>query len=170
KIAITSDFHARFSAEARSYRYFIYNSRVRPAIFHMGLLHYYQLLDAEAMHQAAQCLVGEHDFSSFRAAQCQSHTPWRNIIHLNVNRIGDYVIVDIKANAFVHHMVRNIVGSLLEVGTHNKSKEWLHELLLLKDRTHAAATVKPSGLYLAAVDYPERFQLPVLTHSFFNIR
>lgn len=93
------------------------------------MTHYYEPLDAERMHRAAQCLLGENDFTSFRAVQCQSRTPWRNVMHINVTRHGPYVVVDIKANAFVHHMVRNIVGSLLEVGAHNQPESWIAELL-----------------------------------------
>ncbi len=111
------------------------------------------------MHRAAQCLLGENDFSSFRAVQCQSRTPWRNVMHINVTRHGPYVVVDIKANAFVHHMVRNIVGSLMEVGAHNQPESWIAELLAAKDRTLAAATAKAEGLYLVAVDYPDRYDL-----------
>ena len=98
--------------------------------------------------------------TSFRAVQCQSRTPWRNVMHINVTRHGPYVVVDIKANAFVHHMVRNIVGSLMEVGAHNQPESWIAELLAAKDRTLAAATAKAEGLYLVAVDYPDRYDLP----------
>lgn len=157
---VSDDFHARFSATARRYRYVVYNHRYRPAICHSGVTHYYHPLDIDRMQRAGQALLGEHDFSSFRAAQCQSRTPWRNISHLHVTRIGDYVIVDIKANAFVHHMVRNIVGSLLAVGCGNKTERWIAELLAAKDRRLAAATAKATGLYLVAVDYPEHFALP----------
>lgn len=142
---VPDDFHARFSATARRYRYIIYNHRLRPAVLAKGVTHYYEPLDAERMH---------------RAAQCQSRTPWRNVMHINVTRHGPYVVVDIKANAFVHHMVRNIVGSLLEVGAHNQPESWIAELLAARDRTLAAATAKAEGLYLVAVDYPDRFDLP----------
>lgn len=157
---VEANFHARHSATARRYRYVIYNHRYRPAILAKGVSHYYLPLDACLMHQAAQYLLGENDFTSFRAAQCQSHTPWRNIHHIDVKRQGEYIIVDIKANAFVHHMVRNIVGSLLEVGSGNKKPQWISELLQAKDRTLAAATAKPEGLYLVQVDYPLNYQLP----------
>lgn len=160
--SVSESFHARFSATARRYRYIIYNHRYRPAILANGVSHYYLPLDEVLMHQAAQYLLGENDFSSFRAAQCQSLTPWRNIHHINVTRQGEYVIVDIKANAFVHHMVRNIVGSLIEVGCGNKKPEWIDELLHMKDRTQAAATAKPDGLYLVQVDYPVEYQIPNL--------
>ncbi|MBE2894149.1 tRNA pseudouridine(38-40) synthase TruA [Spirabiliibacterium falconis] len=157
---VTSDFHARFSATARRYRYIIYNNPLRPAILADGLTHYHIPLNHEKMHQAGQSLLGERDFSSFRAAQCQSHTPWRYVHHLIVYRIGEYVIVDIKANAFVHHMVRNIVGSLLEVGNGNQPVEWLSWLQAQCNRTLAPATAKPNGLYLVSVDYPAEFMLP----------
>lgn len=159
---VETSFHARHSAIARRYRYIIYNHRYRPAILAKGVSHYYLPLDEKLMHQAAQYLLGENDFSSFRAAQCQSLTPWRNIHHIKVTRQGDYIIVDIKANAFVHHMVRNIVGSLLEVGCGNKKPSWLSALLQAKDRTLAAATAKPEGLYLVQVDYPLVYQIPNL--------
>ncbi|MFD0965769.1 tRNA pseudouridine(38-40) synthase TruA [Seminibacterium arietis] len=157
---VDDDFHARFSATARRYRYIIYNHKLRPAILASGLTHYHGELDHSLMHQAAQALLGEHDFSSFRAAQCQSNTPWRNIHHLNVFRQGNYIIVDIQANAFVHHMVRNIVGSLLEVGCKNQPIEWISWLLAQKDRTLAAPTAKATGLYLVDVHYPDHFALP----------
>lgn len=157
---IDNEFHARYSATARRYRYIIYNNKFRPAILCRGVTHYHMQLDHERMHRAAQFLLGENDFTSFRAIQCQSRTPWRNVKHINVVRQGNYIIVDIKANAFVHHMVRNIVGSLLEVGNGNRSEQWIAELLAVKDRTLAAATAKAEGLYLVSVDYPEKYQLP----------
>ncbi|MGV3346038.1 tRNA pseudouridine(38-40) synthase TruA [Enterobacteriaceae bacterium LUAb1] len=157
---VPDDFHARFSATARRYRYVIYNQRLRPAILSRGVTHFYHPLDADKMHRAGQCLLGEHDFTSFRSVQCQSRTPWRNVMHLNISRHGAWVVVDIKANAFVHHMVRNIVGSLLEIGCGNQHEEWMAKLLAAKNRTLAAATAKAEGLYLIAVDYPERFSLP----------
>lgn len=157
---VPDDFHARFSATARRYRYVIYNHRLRPAILGRGVTHYYHPLDVERMQRAAQSLLGENDFTSFRAVQCQSRTPWRNVMHINVERFGAYVVVDIKANAFVHHMVRNIVGSLMEVGAGHQPESWIAELLAAKDRTLAAATAKAEGLYLVSVDYPDRFDLP----------
>lgn len=160
---VENDFHARHSATARRYRYVIYNARCRSAIMAKGVSHYYLPLDADLMHQAAQFLLGENDFSSFRAAQCQSLTPWRNIHRVDVVRQGEFIIVDIKANAFVHHMVRNIVGSLLEVGYGHQPKEWISALLQAKDRTLAAATAKPDGLYLVEVDYPARYDIPKMS-------
>lgn len=157
---VDEDFHARFSATARRYRYILYCHKLRPAILSGGVTHYHQPLDEQKMHQAAQYLLGEQDFSSFRAAQCQSHTPWRCIHHLTVRRYQQYVIVDIQANAFVHHMVRNIVGSLLEVGMGNQPVEWIPWLLAQRNRQLAAPTASPNGLYLVDVIYPEKFALP----------
>lgn len=157
---VNSEFHARFSATARRYRYVIYNHRFRPAILSHGVTHFHLPLDEARMHRAGQSLLGENDFTSFRAVQCQSRTPWRNVKHLKVTRQGNYVVVDIKANAFVHHMVRNIVGSLLEIGCGNQNENWMAELLAAKDRKLAAATGKAEGLYLVSVDYPDHFNLP----------
>lgn len=158
--AVDDQFHARFSATARRYRYIIYNHPLKPAILCTGLTHYHLPLDHEKMQQAGQSLLGEQDFSAFRAAQCQSHSPWRNVHHLNVSRLGQFVIIDIQANAFVHHMVRNIVGSLLEVGNGNQQPEWIAWLQQQKNRTLAAPTAKPEGLYLVNVSYPVHFELP----------
>ncbi len=157
---VSDDFHARFSATARRYRYVIYNNKFRPAILGAGLSHYHQDLNIELMQQAAVHLLGENDFTSFRAIQCQSHSPFRNLMHLHLSRIGQFIVLDIKANAFLHHMVRNITGSLLQVGMGLKEPEWIAELLAAKDRTLAAATAKAEGLYLVDVDYPEHFGIP----------
>ncbi|KJY72660.1 tRNA pseudouridine(38-40) synthase TruA [Vibrio nigripulchritudo] len=157
---VPDEFHARFSATARRYRYVIYNHAYRPGILSSGISHYHGDLDEKKMHLAGQYLLGENDFTSFRAVQCQSRSPWRNIMHLNVSRYGNYVVIDIKANAFVHHMVRNITGSLIEVGRGNQEPEWIKWLLEAKDRRLAGATAKAEGLYLVDVDYPEEFELP----------
>src|SRR5690606_35819389 len=113
---VADDFHARFSATARRYRYIIYNHKYRPAILRSGLSHYHQKLDTDLMQQGANYLLGKHDFSAFRALYCQSRSPVRTLHHLTITRHNDYIVLDIKANAFLHHMVRNIAGSLLEVG------------------------------------------------------
>ena len=159
---VDDSFHARFSATARRYRYIIYNHVLRPGILRQGVSHYHGDIDESRMHQAAQLLLGEHDFTSFRAVQCQSNTPFRNVHHVRVTRQGMYIMVDIKANAFLHHMVRNIVGSLIEVGLGNQPLDWLGQLLMAKDRNLAAATAKPNGLYLVDVTYPEQYDLPKL--------
>ncbi|WP_417614906.1 tRNA pseudouridine(38-40) synthase TruA [Oceanisphaera sp.] len=156
----SDDFHARFSATARRYRYIIFNHNMRPAIHGSGVSHYVGDIDAQKMHEAGQYLLGEHDFTSFRAVQCQSKSPFRNIVHLNVVRYGHYVVLDIKANAFVHHMVRNIAGTLIKVGLGEMDVSWVKEVLSARDRNLAGPTAKAGGLYLVAVDYPESFGLP----------
>lgn len=158
--AVDEAFHARFSATHRRYRYVILNAKLRPAILHDGVTHVYRELDADRMHQAAQALIGEQDFTSFRAALCQSKTPFRNVTAVSVSRMGAYVVVDIQANAFLHHMVRNITGALIEIGAGEQDISWIAELLALKDRTQAAATAKPNGLYLVDVSYPDIYALP----------
>lgn len=150
---VPDDFHARFSAKARRYCYVIYNHRLRSAILPHGITHYPLPLNEQKMQQAAQALIGEHDFTSFRSSQCQSHTPNRNVHFIQVTRKGDYIFIDIQANAFLHHMVRNIVGSLCLVGQDLKPVDWLADLLRLKDRTQAGITAKANGLYLTNVLY-----------------
>ena len=145
---------------ARRYRYVIFNDALRPGIFHSGLTHCYNSLDAQRMHEAAQCLVGKHDFTTFRASLCQSKSPVRTVEHISVTRQGRFIIVDIKANAFLHHMVRNLVGSLMLIGEGLQPLDWIQHLLDVKDRTKAAATAKPNGLYLVKVFYPDSFELP----------
>ncbi|WP_323601872.1 tRNA pseudouridine synthase A, partial [Rheinheimera pleomorphica] len=128
------------------YRYIIYNHKYRPAILRSGQSHYHQKLDISLMQQAAPLLLGEQDFSSFRAVQCQSKTPFRKVQHLTIERRGDYIVLDIKANAFLHHMVRNITGSLLEVGMQIRPPQWIGDLLAAQNRILAAATAKPGGV------------------------
>ncbi|WP_407274984.1 tRNA pseudouridine(38-40) synthase TruA [Halothiobacillus sp. DCM-1] len=154
---MSPDFHARFSATARSYRYILLNRVTRSAL-HAGRVTWWRHpLDAEAMHEAAQCLVGEHDFSSFRARDCQSNTPWRCIESIRVRRFGDFVALDITANAFLHHMVRNIVGTLLPVGAGKWPVSAVAEILARRQREAAGMTAPPDGLYLADVRYPAHF-------------
>ncbi len=162
---VSDDFHARFSATARQYRYVIYNSRLRPAILAKGLSFCHYPLDADLMNEAAQQLVGQHDFTSFRTVHCQANSPVRTIIHLNVSRTGDYVVIDIKANAFLHHMVRNIAGSLIRIGRGIETVEWLGDVLALKNRCRAGMTAPSGGLYFVDVDYPEHFNLPQVNNG-----
>jgi tRNA pseudouridine38-40 synthase len=152
-------FHARFSATARRYNYVIQRRETAPAILSRRVLHVWQKLDVERMNVAAQALLGEQDFSAFRAAGCQSKSPFRNVSAVRVFSLGSFVVIDIQANAFVQHMVRNIVGALLVVGRGSKPADWIAQLLATRDRTQAAATAKPDGLYLAGVSYPEVFAL-----------
>lgn len=154
------DFHARFSAIYRRYRYIIYNNPVRPGIQRGQVSWTFRPLDAERMNDAAQVLVGEHDFSSFRAAGCQSRTPVRFLEKIKVTRKGDFVVIDVQANAFLHHMVRNIAGALMAVGTGKQSVAWIRDILLAKDRKLAGVTAPPDGLYLVDVGYPESFGIP----------
>lgn len=156
---IDDDFHARFSATARRYHYWIYNHQVRPGILQNKLTWHLPELAADLMHEAAQYLLGEHDFSSFRASHCQANTPIRTMHEITVQRIGKLIKLDLYANAFLHHMVRNIVGSLLLIGEQKKPVDWLQQVLQAKDRTQAAATASPDGLYLVYIDYPEYYQI-----------
>ncbi|MCO4322036.1 tRNA pseudouridine(38-40) synthase TruA [Aliidiomarina quisquiliarum] len=157
---VGDDFSARFTAESRRYRYVIYNAPFRAAILNGGVTHIHQPLNAERMHAAGQVLLGENDFSSFRAAQCQSHSPFRKVHFITVKRFGAYVVIDIQANAFVHHMVRNIAGALIVVGSGEQPKQWLEEVLAAKDRRVCSATAKPNGLYLVHVQYPPELEMP----------
>ncbi|MEQ8804115.1 tRNA pseudouridine(38-40) synthase TruA [Haliea sp.] len=157
---VSEDFHARFSALARRYRYVIANTAIRPALLGRQLSWQRYPLDIGRMHAAARFLLGEQDFSAFRAASCQSSTPYRCVDHCEVTRRGDLVVIDIQANAFLHHMVRNIAGSLMAVGIGSREPVWIEELLAGQDRTRAADTASATGLYLVDVVYPERFDLP----------
>lgn len=157
---VVADFHARFSATARRYRYAILNRPTRSAHFAALATHWFEPLDADLMHAEGQCLLGENDFSSFRGAGCQSNTPMRNVHFVRVSRFGDFVVVDIQANAFLLHMVRNIVGTLMAVGGGKQPSGWTAEVFALKDRRRAAMTAPPNGLYLVDVDYPAEFGLP----------
>lgn len=161
--AVPQSFHARFSAQSRRYHYVIYDNPVEPALLAGQLTHTREILDIQAMHAAGQYLLGEQDFSSFRAAGCQSRTPFRNIMSLSVRRHHRFIVLDIEANAFLQHMVRNIAGTLMEIGSGRRPPEWAHEVLQARDRNVAAKTASPNGLYLVAVRYPGEFGLPAGT-------
>lgn len=158
--AVDYHFHARFKATARRYRYVIFNHPVRPALLSTRATWHYYPLDIQRMHTAASCLIGEQDFSSFRSSQCNSASPMRNITAFTIERQGDYVIFEIEANAFLHHMVRNIAGSLMKIGAGFKEPGWLQEVLLAKNRRVAAETAPADGLYLIKVTYPEPYTFP----------
>ena len=158
---VDNDFHARFSALSRSYLYVIDNNTVKPAILNNGLTWYRKSLDVSKMNDAAKYFIGEHDFSSYRSSQCQSNTTKRNIQRLNCRRENQYIFINITANAFLHHMVRNIVGVLLEIGTGVKDPAWAKQVLDVKDRTKAGITAKPNGLYLVGVEYPSNYNIPL---------
>lgn len=154
------DFHARFAATARRYRYVIYNHPQRPAIFKQTVTWHFQPLNELNMQAAANYLIGEHDFSAYRAIGCQAKSPIRTIHQFKIKRHGHLVVLDVVANAFLHHMVRNIAGVLIAIGNGQRPVEWAQEVLLGRDRTIGGITAPPYGLYLMAVDYPERFAVP----------
>jgi tRNA pseudouridine38-40 synthase len=158
---VDAGFHARFSALQRYYRYVICNRPVRPAILDKLVSWDYRLLDERRMQQAAACLVGKHDFSSYRAMQCQAKSPVRTVYQLDVTRSGDFIFIDIEANAFLHHMVRNIAGVLMAIGAGEKPVDWSAEVLNHRDRTLGGVTAPPHGLYFMKVNYPENFGIPV---------
>ena len=156
---VEETFHARFSAIARSYRYIIMNSQVPSAIFHDKVCWEHRHLDDKIMHSAAQNLLGEHDFSAFRAAGCQAKSPLRDLQQISVKRKGELVFIDVKANAFLHHMVRNLAGSLMTVGMNDQPESWVLQVLRKKDRRLAAKTAPAGGLYFVRAFYPEEFEL-----------
>ena len=157
---VSEEFHSRFNAIARRYRYLILNRRARPGVLPTTVSWYPRPLDAALMHESAQALLGEQDFSSFRAAACQSYTPMRRLDAIRVSRNLDVVTIEVEANAFLHHMVRNIAGVLIAVGAGERPVEWVAEVLAAKDRKAAGVTAEPYGLYLLEVKYPDEIQLP----------
>jgi len=156
---VNDDFHARFSALARRYRYVIYRAFHRPALLQKQITWQPKPLNIDDMRKAAIYLVGEHDFSSLRGADCQAHSPIRTIYHLDLITCGDWLIIDIKANAFLQHMVRNIAGLLMTIGQGIKPISFVKEVLESKHRNHQFSTAAADGLYLVDVIYPERFGL-----------
>lgn len=154
------EFDARFSALYRRYRYIMYSHPIPPGLIRDQVTWVRHPLCAERMHDAAQALLGERDFSAFRASGCQSRTPWRNVHRAQVYTQGPFVVLDIQANAFLHHMVRNITGSLLRVGSGEAPQDWIAELMDARDRRLAAPTAPANGLYLVDVGYPEHFGMP----------
>ncbi len=159
-VPVADDFHARFSARARRYRYRMLNRTVRPALYRQTLSWERRPLDAAAMHAAAQALLGENDFGAFRSIQCQALHARRDLQAIAVQRHGEVVEVSVQANAFLHHMVRNIVGSLVLVGAGEQPVEWIAELLAGRDRTLAGPTAPPQGLVFVGPLYARQWQLP----------
>lgn len=159
-VPVDAEFHARFAAHSRSYRYLLYNHPVRPAVNHGKVGWFHRELDVERMNRACAHLIGEHDFSAFRAAQCQAKSPIKTLHRAEVERRGDLLLFEFRADAFLHHMVRNLVGALVAVGKGGQSPEWIAELLAGRDRRRAAPTFSPAGLYLTGVEYPSRWCLP----------
>ncbi len=158
--SMPDDFHARFSARARRYRYRLVNRIVRPALERQYLSWERLPLDADAMHRAAQALLGENDFNAFRSVHCQAAHAFRELQSIRVSRQDEQVTVEVQANAFLHHMVRNIVGSLLMVGRGEKPEAWIAELLAGRDRTLAGPTAPPDGLVFVSPLYPAQWGLP----------
>jgi tRNA pseudouridine38-40 synthase len=159
-LEVPKHFHARYCAEARTYRYLILNRTARSALYAQRAAWVHRPLDPAAMGEAARSLVGEHDFSAFRAAECQAKSPIRRLERLEVGRRGDFVVIEATANAFLHHMMRNIAGLLIAVGKGDAPPAWAQQVLAGRDRTLAAATAPAAGLYLIAVRYPAAFGLP----------
>jgi len=157
---VPAQFHARYSALARTYRYRLINRPVRPALSARYAGWYHAPLDVQSMREAARSLVGEHDFSAFRAAECEAKTPVRTVHAIAIERAGDEIQIVIRANAFLHHMVRNIVGTLVYVGNGRHAPAWVGDVLASRDRAQAAPTFAAEGLYLERVDYDAQWALP----------
>lgn len=167
---VPADFDARRTALQRHYKYIILNTQLRPSLLQEYVSWYSRPLDIDKMQRAAQNWVGEHDFSSFRASGCQSKSSVRNISSISVTRRGDLVIFDILANAFLYHMIRNMVGSLCSIGSGKMSVDWSRTLLQARDRSQASATAAPQGLYLAGVHYPLELEIPQNTSELWFLK
>ncbi|AOA57209.1 tRNA pseudouridine(38-40) synthase TruA [Acinetobacter larvae] len=158
--AMDQDFHARFKAQARRYRYVVYHSPRRPALLYKQVTHAYYPLNVEKMIAAAKKFEGTHNFESFRAAACQSNQPVRHVKHCRLIQHGPFLILDIQADGFLHHMVRNIMGCLLEIGQECYDIAHIDEIFAAQDRKAAGITAPPDGLYFIHADYPAQFNLP----------
>ncbi len=158
--AVDAEFHARYSAVARSYRYVMWSNRARSALLEGRVCWLIEPLDAAAMHRAAQALAGEHDFSAFRDADCQAKTPTRHLHSLSVRQHGDFTVLDVKGNAFLHHMVRNIAGVLMAIGQNQQPETWAKTVLESRSRAQGGVTAEPGGLCFLGPEYPARFALP----------
>ena len=157
---VDTEFHARFSARARAYRYMLLNRPVRPALLNGRVGWFHSPLDIERMQTAAACLIGEHDFSAFRAAECQAKSPVKHLYRADVSAQAGCIVFDFRANAFLHHMIRNLVGSLVYIGKGKHPPAWLEELLAGRDRKLAAPTFDAAGLYFDGAEYDPGWQLP----------
>lgn len=153
-------FDARFSAVSRRYRYVIYNDPIRPAHLAQEVTWNHRPLDIVAMRKAAAMLVGTHDFSAFRASQCQAKSPVKTVHHLELLEFGRLIVIDIRANAFLHHMVRNIAGVLMTIGAGEQPVDWARQVLESRRREQGGVTAHPYGLYLVHVEYPAQFDVP----------
>ena len=159
---VPEEFHARFSAQSRSYRYVLINRPVRSALQYGKAGWFHAPLNVEKMCEAARYLLGEHDFSALRAAECQAKSPVKNLAQLDIRKQDDTIIFELSANAFLHHMVRNIVGCLVYVGKGKHPPQWMREVLESKVRSIAAPTFAPDGLYLYRITYDAKWELPQL--------
>jgi tRNA pseudouridine38-40 synthase len=161
---VSDEFHARFSAQRRAYRYVIFTRHVRPTFLAYRVSWHHRELDVERMAEAGKALLGEHDFSSYRAVACQAKSPVRTLYKLEVSCQGPFIFIDLEANGFLHHMVRNIAGVLMTIGSGERPINWSREVLEARDRTLGGVTAQPFGLYLTKVGYPAEFALPALSH------
>ena len=157
---VAESFHARFSALERRYRYVIYSAPVKPALLNQQVTWTYKPLDAARMQRAANFLLGKHDFSSYRAVGCQARSPVREVRRLDVRRIGKLIVLDVSANAFLHHMIRNFAGVLMKIGAGEAEPEWAKQVLDARDRRQGGVTASPFGLYFVDVKYPAEYALP----------
>ena len=164
---VADDFHARHKALSRRYRYVFHNSRARSALLAGRATFWPRQLDAAAMHEAAQGLLGERDFSALRDSECQSPTPMRNVMQIRVHRSAEFVVLDVQANAFLHHMVRNIAGTLAEVGQGRQPIEWVASVMESRNRKLAGMTAPPDGLYFVGPEYPAHYGLPPVPDPWF---
>jgi tRNA pseudouridine38-40 synthase len=160
---VPDDFSARFSALNRSYRYLILNRVSRSAVHANKMWWIFSPLDVDKMQAAADLLIGHHDYSSFRAKLCQAHSPIKTVEKIQVTRQGDCIAIDVKAQSFLHHMVRNLVGVLVPIGEGRKPVEWASEVLEGRDRSHGGITSAPDGLYFINVEYPQQYNLPTVS-------
>ncbi|HET8807276.1 MAG TPA: tRNA pseudouridine(38-40) synthase TruA [Methylophaga sp.] len=160
---VSDDFHARFSAEQRRYRYLLLNRLSRSAIQHQRMWWFYKPLDIDKMQQAANLMLGQHDFSALRARECQAKSPIKTLDAIRISRRDDCIAVDVVARSFLHHMVRNIMGVITAVGEGKQPVDWVSEVLASKDRDKAGVTAPPQGLYLTDVRYPAEYSLPAVS-------
>lgn len=159
-VPVSDEFHARFKAVARSYRYVVLNRPTRPSLLRNMVSWTWRPLDVERMNEASQLLLGTHDFSAFRGIDCQAKSPVKTLHSAVWSRQGEWLVLEIRANAFLQHMVRNIAGVVMEIGSGRKPVAWASEVLESRDRASGGVTAPPQGLYLSQVDYPEEFVLP----------
>ena len=160
---VPDDFHDRFSAMRRIYRYVILNRQIRPAVLSNRVSWEYRPLDVARMQAAAQPLVGQHDFSSYRALGCQAKSPVRDLCRLEISQQQDLITIELEADGFLHHMVRNIAGVLMTIGADEAEVDWAAQVLEHRDRTKGGITAPPDGLYFVGVRYPEEFEIPLLS-------